>query len=146
VFTIGAEYFYNGFGYTNSKVWEVYPGLILPRSNSLNNPASSFYIGQHYAALYLLLPSPFSLDLHSFTLSTLGNLSDRSFITRLDYWYTLLTHLRFEAFAAAHYGRRTGEFRFGFEPPTINGFNLGASLPSQAPLLFDLGLGLRLSI
>jgi hypothetical protein len=143
LFTIGAEYFYNGFGYVNS---DAYSGLILPHINNLNNPARLFYLGQHYAALYLLLPAPFSLDLHSFTLSTMGNISDRSFITRLDYSFTLLTHLRFELFGAVHYGRRTGEFCLGIQPPIVSGYNLGALLPGQAPILFDVGLALRLSI
>jgi hypothetical protein len=140
LFTIGAEYFYNGLGYQND---DVYPGIALPRTSSLRNPPSFFYLGQHYAALFLLLPSPFKWDLHTFTLSTLGNLSDRSFITRLDYSLVLLTHLRFEAFAAVHYGRPNGEFRFGIDLSKIAGIDLpvGAS-----PALFDLGVALRLAI
>jgi hypothetical protein len=139
MFTIGAEYFYNGLGYQNA---DVYPGFVVPRTSGLRNPPSFFYLGQHYAALFLLLPSPFKLDLHTFTLSTLGNLSDRSFITRLDYSLALLTHLRFEAFAAVHYGRPNGEFRFGIQLPTIPGLNLRSFPPS----LLDLGVALRLAI
>ncbi|HEX7597942.1 MAG TPA: hypothetical protein VF518_06985, partial [Polyangia bacterium] len=45
VFTLGAEYFYNGLGYSDSAV---YPGLILPHSGSLREPASFFYLGRHY--------------------------------------------------------------------------------------------------
>lgn len=131
-FTVGAEYFYNALGYSDSNV---YPGLIPVRP--LENAATNFYLGKHYAALFLLFPSPFSLDLHSFTLSTLGNLSDRSFITRFDYSLQLLTHLRFEAFASVNYGKRTGEFRFGFEVPGI---------VVNEPMLFSLGMGLRLAI
>jgi hypothetical protein len=137
-FTVGAEYFYNGLGYDD---YHVYPGLVLPHSTSLNNPASFFYLGKHYAAVFVTFPSPFKLDLHTFTLSTLGNLSDLSFITRLDYGLVLLTHLRFEAFVSAHYGRSQGEFRSGFQAPTIDGiaFNL-------APAIVDLGVALRLAI
>jgi hypothetical protein len=144
IFTIGAEYFYNGLGYENA---DVYPGIAgaALRTNSLRNPPSFFYLGQHYAALFLLLPSPFKLDLHTFTLSTLGNLSDRSFITRLDYSLVLLTHLRFEAFAAVHYGRPNGEFRFGIASPKIAGISLPGGAP-LAPALFDLGVALRLAI
>jgi hypothetical protein len=138
VFTIGAEYFYNGFGYSNS---DVYPGLSLP-TRSLNDPAPFFYVGQHYAALFATFPAPFKLDLHTFTLSTLGNLSDRSFISRLDYSLVLLTHLRFEAFFSVHYGRRSGEFRFGFEPPSA----YRSFFPSLPAGLFDLGIALRTSI
>jgi hypothetical protein len=134
VFTISAEYFYNPLGYSNS---DVYPGLLAPRAVPLRDPATYFYLGQHYAALVLTAPSPFSLDLHSFTLSTLGNLSDRSFITQLSYSLVVLTHLRFEAFVAAHYGRPSGEFRLRVR---FEGVEL---IPAG---LFDTGIALRLQI
>ena len=136
-FTVGAEYFYNGFGYTNT---DAYFGLVLPHSAPLAQPAPFFYLGQHYGAVYVTFPAPFSLDLHTFTLSTLGNLSDRSFITRLDYSLVLLTHLRFEAFASARYGNQYGEFRFGVKPLDTVGF------PGLSPAIFDLGMALRLAI
>lgn len=134
VFTISAEYFYNPLGYSSSNV---YAGLLAPRTDPLRDPATYFYLGKHYAALVLTAPSPFSLDLHSFTLSTLANLSDRSFVTQLSYSLTLLTHLRFEAYVAAHYGRPSGEFRLRVE---FEGVQL---LPAG---LFDTGVALRLSI
>jgi hypothetical protein len=115
----------------------VYPGLLAPRAEPLRDPATYFYLGKHYAALVLTAPSPFSLDLHSFTLSTLANLSDRSFVTQLSYSLVLLTHLRFEAYVAAHYGRPSGEFRLRVE---FEGVQL---LPAG---LFDTGVALRLSI
>lgn len=135
VLTLGGEYFYNGLGYTSSRA---YMGLLLPRAQPLENPATFFYLGRHYMALFLMLPSPFHLDLHTFTLSTLGNLSDESFISRLDYAYTLLTHVRLEVFVAVHYGSRPGEFRFG-----IDDLGLGGGF-SQPPSLLDVGLALRL--
>ena len=61
------------------------PAWCFRASDPLKDPATFFYLGAHYAALYVTFPSPYSLDLHTFTLSTLGNLSDRSFITRFDY-------------------------------------------------------------
>jgi hypothetical protein len=138
VFTLGAEYFYNSLGYNDTAV---YPGLILPRVDPLNDPASFFYLGRHYAGVFALLPSPGSWDRTSFTLSSLANISDRSGITRLDYSFTLLTHVRFEAFGAVHWGEKKGEFRFGtdrsiFAPDT----------PGRSPTLFDVGLGLRMAI
>jgi hypothetical protein len=129
VLILGAEYFYNGLGYDDSAV---YPGLSFPRG--LAEPASFFYLGRHYAAVFLGLPAPYSWDLHTFTLSTLGNLSDRSFISRLDYALTLLTHLSFEAFVAVRYGRSTGEFRFAI--PEID----------RAAGFLDLGVALRVKI
>jgi hypothetical protein len=137
-FTVGAEYFYNQLGYSSPSA---YPGLVLPHASTLDNPATFFYLGRHYAAVYISFPAPYSLDLHTFTLSTLGNLSDRSFITRLDYALTLLTHLRLEAFVSAHYGNRTGEFRFG-----LDSLDLGGVTVSRAPAIIDLGVALRLAI
>jgi hypothetical protein len=138
-FTVGLEYFYNAYGYDDSNV---YSGLLYPHSQQLQNPASFFYLGRHYGGLFVTFPSPFKLDLHTFTLSTLGNLSVKSFTTRFDYAYTLLTHLRFEAYASASYGDR-GEFRFQIaDLPSVQLSSAG--LPR--PTVIALGLGLRLSI
>jgi len=137
-FTIGGEYFYNGLGYSSPAA---YPGLVLPHSRTLNDSANFFYLGRHYAALYVTFPAPYSLDNHTFTLSTLGNLSDRSFITRLDYSLIALTHLRFEAFVSARYGNENGEFRFG-----VSHLKLGETDFSRPPALMDLGLALRIAI
>lgn len=138
-FSVGMEYFYNGFGYDSP---DVYSGLLWPHSQPLQNAASFFYFGRHYAALFATFPAPFKLDLHTFTVSTLGNLSDRTFTTRVDYAYTLLTHLRLEAYASVAYGGR-GEFRFRIaDLPSVHVSELG--LPR--PTVVALGLGLRLAI
>ena len=117
-----------------------------------------FYIGRHYAALFLSLPAPYSWNYTNFTLSTLANLSDMSFVSRVDYSVTLLTHLTLEAFVGVHYGTRGGEFRAGFDipgqivntsaavppdPMAMCGF-----LPAQnfSPILLDLGVALRMKI
>jgi hypothetical protein len=150
VFTIGAEYFYNGLGYSDTAV---YPGLILPHSQLLREPATFFYLGRHYAALFATAPAPYSWDNTTFTLSNLANLSDRSGITRLDYSLILLTHLRFEAFGAVHWGNRNGEFRFGMDTTTVGqyanpvtGEMVPLKISGRSPGLFDLGVGLRVSI
>jgi hypothetical protein len=151
VFTMGAEYFYNGLGYNDTAV---YPGLVLPHSQTLRDPATFFYLGRHYAGVFATAPAPYSWDNTTFTLSTLANLSDHSGITRFDYSFILLTHLRFEAFGAVHWGERTGEFRFGMDPINLGSFTDPFSslssppeqLPSRSPALFDLGVGLRVSI
>jgi len=137
-FTLGAEYFYNGLGYQSPAP---YPGLVLAHSTPLVDPATFFYLGQQYAALFLALPAPYSLDNHSFTLSVVGNLFDISFITRLDYGLTVLTHLRFEAFVGARFGNENGEFRFGVQDLELGGINF-----SRPPAILDLGLGLRVDI
>lgn len=130
VITVGGEYFFNSLGYDDAGV---YPAL-LSRLGTLSEPPQFFYVGRHYAALFILVPAPLSWDLTTFTLSTLGNLSDRSFITRLDYSLTLLTHLRFEAFASVHYGKSDGEFRLGNKALNLQ------------PGLLDLGVALRVSL
>jgi hypothetical protein len=137
-FTLGLEYFYNGLGYSDPNV---YPGLLFPHSTALHDPASFFYLGKQYAGVYLMFPSPFSLDLHNFTLSNLCNISDRSCVGRFDYMVQVLTHLRFEAYFAGAYGRRIGEFPFGIQTPSIDGLILG-----RQPMTFSAGLGLRISI
>lgn len=136
--TIGAEYFYNGLGYSNA---DPYLGLALPRASPLNEPAVPYYLGEHYGALFVSVPAPFSLNLHSFTLSTLANLSDQSFVTRLDYTLSVLTYLGFEAFAAARYGNPAGEFRFG-----LDSIRVGEFVFDQPPAILDVGLALRLTI
>jgi hypothetical protein len=137
-FTVGGEYFYNALGYASPTA---YPGLVLPHTVSLNDSANFFYLGRHYAAAYLSFPAPYSLDNHTFTLSTLGNLSDRSFITRFDYSLIALTHMRFEAFVSARYGNENGEFRFGVSPLSFAGIPF-----DRAPALMDFGLALRIAI
>ena len=83
-------------------------------SNNTGVPQLNFfYTGRHYAALFASLPAPYSWNYTTFTLSTIGNISDRSFVSRLDYSLTVLTHLSFEAFAAVHFGYKAGEFRLG---------------------------------
>ena len=131
MFTIGGEYFYNQPGYSNTAV---YPGLLL---NSTYNPlVNFFYTGRQYGALFASFPAPYSWNLTTFTLSTLANITDQSFISRLDYSYVLLTHITLEAFAALHYGHEHGEFRFAIDLPGIH----------MDPELIDLGVALRLKI
>jgi hypothetical protein len=138
VFTLGVEYFYNGLGHQSPAP---YPGLVLPHSTELRDPATFFYLGQQYGAVFFSMPSPYSLDNHTFTLSTLGNLSDLSFITRFDYSYVLLTHIRFEAFISARYGHENGEFRFG-----VTDLELGGQSFSRPPSISDFGVALRVDI
>ena len=152
-FTVGAEYFYNALGYDDPKV---YPGvLFLPHTTSLRNPATFFYLGRHYLGVYATAPAPYSWDNTTFTLSTLANLSDKSGITRLDYSVVVLTHLRFEAYGAVHWGQRNGEFRFGLDGSALSNTGNPAvdSLVqpivdrlSSPPAIFDLGVGLRVAL
>ncbi|MBI5544470.1 MAG: hypothetical protein HY901_11305 [Deltaproteobacteria bacterium] len=133
VLTFGAEYFYNSVGYDDPKL---YPLLL---SQGAFNP---FYLGQHYVGVYGMLSTPASWHNLGIVLSNMGNLSDRSFVARLDVSVVLLTHLRLEGYTAFHYGRDGGEFRFSLDLP--------ASPTTPAYVvptpLAEVGIGLRVSI
>ena len=132
VFMLAGEYFYNTRGYSDP---HAYPQLFA------TGIFEFFYTGRHYAALSAILNAPWSWNYSNFVFTTIGNLSDQSFFSRLDYSYTLLTHMTFEAFGMVNYGRRSGEFRLGVDDLTIAGKTF--SLKAQS---FTLGLGLRVSI
>jgi hypothetical protein len=147
-FTIGAEYFYNGLGYTDPKA---YPGVLFLHGTSLQNPAAPFYLGRQYVGVYATAPAPYSWDNTTFTLSTLANLTDKSGISRLDYSLVVLTHLRFEAYGAVHWGQRNGEFRFGLDGSAFADSNVPlvkdmAARLTRQPASFDLGVGLRVAL
>lgn len=134
---VGVEYFYNSTGYTSSVG---YPYLI---AQSAFQP---LYVGRHYGAAYLFLNQPFDWDHTAFNFFTLGNLSDRSYTSRLNMTYRALTYLTVEAFGAVHYGRKGGELRLGFSIPdiTVNGEDI-RGFTVAAPT-FELGAGLRISL
>ena len=149
MWTVGVEYFYNHPGYDNTSA---YPALLQAAFLSGDTSAFPFfYLGRQYGAVYLTLPAPYSWNYTTFTLSTLANISDESFITRLDYSVTILTHLSFEAFAGVHYGHLGGEFRFEL-PPSLVAQNQAviSALPNPAALTdypaVDLGVALRIKL
>jgi hypothetical protein len=126
--TLGAEYLFHEVGYEDAGL---YPVLLAA------NLFTPFWLGRHYAGAYLRMPRPWSLDLHTLTLSAIGNLSDRSAVVRLDWQVQLLTHLRAEAFVLGHLGKEGGEFRLGLDIPGV--------VRVGAPTV-DVGLGLALSL
>ena len=149
MWTVGVEYFYNHPGYDSASA---YPTLLQAAFLSGDTSAFPFfYLGRQYGAVYLTLPAPYSWNYTTFTLSTLANLSDESFITRLDYSVTILTHLSVEAFAGVHYGHLGGEFRFQL-PASLVAANQAAisAIPNSSALtdypVVDLGVALRLKI
>ena len=164
--TFGAEYFYDRSGYDSPRI---YPGLLAISSLSPSpqftfappggsptsianpyagqpNPFTSFYLGRHYGGAYVSLPKPGRWNDTNFTLTVLGNLSDQSFVARLDHNVLLLTYLRLETYVASHFGTREGEFRLGF---TIPAGTVG-SVPFQGfttePAVFEAGVALRVSL
>ncbi len=134
-FTLGGEYFFNEAGYEDAKL---YPLLF-----AIPGAFNRFYLGRHYGALTAILPAPGRWNDTTFVLSTIGNLSDRSFVTRLDYNVLLLTHLRFEAFGAVFYGAEGGEF---VPEVTLPAGALGNSSAVRVAPRFQAGLGLRVAL
>ena len=132
--TIGAEYFYNSLGYADPAI---YPWLIF------NNQYDPFYVGRNQVGLYVLLPKPFQWYDTTFIFSTLANLSDTTFISRIDYSVLLLTYLRLEAYASVHYGNA------GRRLPPRHRHPRRAALPAE-PVNYptpvaDFGVALRLA-
>jgi hypothetical protein len=126
---LGAEYFYNGQGYGAEQLED--PNFLLWLA--LQGGLRPLYLGRHYGALAIVLPSPGSLDDSSFTFSTIGNLSDGSFLSRLDYSYRLLQDLNINAFAMYQFGA----------PGELNYSNT-IEIPGQDPLVIpgpELTLG-----
>lgn len=130
--TVGVEYFYNGAGYRNPNI---YPWLLI------NGAFQPLYVGEHYAAAYAYMPSPFGFDPLSLGLTTVGNLSDLSFLTRTDVRYTFLTFIQLGLFVTYHYGAN-GELHLGVDvppQPDVPGLKEGLQFP---PSMLDVGLTL----
>lgn len=156
--TVGLEYFNNdALGVDDPSV---YPFMLAAPTIAAKLPAAFasqpglaglgnvsfpfFYVGKQYLGLFVLLPQPGDWLNTSFTFSTLGNLADKSFVSRLDLSQIVLTNLTLEAYGDVHWGEAGGEFRLGFDLPA----NRLAGTPEIRvnPALFDVGLALRLSI
>ena len=134
--TFGAEYFWNGFGYDDP---EIYPYLLL------QGGFTPSYAGRHYLGGFVSLPAPGSWNDTSFTLSALGNLSDRSFTVRLDHSVLALTYLRVETYVSAAGGAKGGEFRFQMGPQLVPGGG-GFVTPEIAPPSVGAGVAIRVSL
>jgi hypothetical protein len=137
LFTVGVEYYYNSNGYTDKAI---YPVLLA------QDAFTPFYLGRHYVGAYLSMPRPGSWNLHTFTLSGLANLSDRSALARLDWSITLLTYLQVELYAQGHMGELGGEFRLQVDVPsqTIGGQTTPAFFRG-APIV-DAGAAVRINL
>lgn len=110
--TLGGEYFYNELGVTDASLYPVllYQGRYTP-----------FYLGKHYAAIYLSAEGPDAGNKTNYNLSTLTNVSDGSYVSRLDFTWLLLDYLTFGAYASVNYGNKGGEFNFALDTPALTG-------------------------
>lgn len=145
-FFIGAEYFYNGAGYKDASLYPWFLGASAYYEAILDDEMAAqtedlftpFYLGQHYAGAYVSFPSPGRWDEGSITASTLANLSDESYISRVDLSVRALTFLTLNTYTQVHYGE-AGEFHFSYEIEPVPGIlDDGFSLP--APIV-DFGVG-----
>jgi hypothetical protein len=156
-FTVGAEYFYNSLGYDRATV---YPFLLLgapaiepgatPPTVAQQDPSAyrAFYLGRHYAALSLTVPRPGNWNDLTVVLTTLANLSDQSYLTRLDCSVLALTYLTVEAWAGVHYGRKGGEFRLALPDALASQVKAAygtSTFPTGAPVV-DVGIALRMAL
>ncbi|HIA01500.1 MAG TPA: hypothetical protein EYN66_06255 [Myxococcales bacterium] len=138
---IGAEWFYNQNGSTETDPIKLFSG-----------ETQFFYTGRHYGAVFISLPSPGLWNDSTFALSTVANLSDRSFLTRLDLIQRVKTFMTLQAYATIHYGR-PGELNLGpdaFDDTTrqIAQRLLYPDDPSRelTKPVVDLGLMLRINL
>jgi hypothetical protein len=150
--TVGAEYYFQDSGYEDPHVYPFLffgaPAIGPPNGIVQQDPGAftSFHLGRHYVGAFVLLPSPGSWNDTTFTLSALGNVSDRSAVLRLDHSVLVLTYLRVETFVQGHLGARGSELRFAFDVAPAD-FNI--PLPGRIavpPSVLDLGIALRVSL
>lgn len=138
--TFGGEYFYNSASYDRD---EYLPLLIL-------GGFQPFYVGKHYLALNATLVDTTAKT--TWSLTGIGNLSDGSYIARLDFVVTVLSYLTVESYVAGHFGRTGGELRLGFPRTDLSMVDGVTGVPPSSffgPLnapIIDVGIGLRLSI
>lgn len=131
---VGVEYFFNDAGYDDPRLYPLLfaEGAFVP-----------LYVGRHYAAAYLVFAQPGSLDDATFIISAIGNLSDQSFLTRLDFSTLFLTFLTLNLWVATHYGN-VGELRLGLDIPPLAGVpGVEDGLRSSPPFV-DVGAALTL--
>lgn len=130
--SVGAEYFWNDGGYEGA---DLYPALLL------GGAFQPFYLGRHYAAAYLYLPSPGQWDEHTFNLAWIGNLSDQSHTLRFDWRGTLHRRLSANAYLGTSFGEEGGEFRFALDVPPLPVEGVEAGLVVE-PSVLTAGVGL----
>lgn len=159
VIRVGAEYFYNGLGYDDPHVypWLMVdaswagalgipdPALLPSQLQGKTNDFRAFYVGRHYAGLYVLLAAPGSWNDTTFTLSALANASDGSAILRLDHSVRVNTHLTVETFLSGHVGKEGGEFRFSLDVPADVGGYGNPAIRTPPPVM-SAGVALRVKL
>lgn len=94
--TLATEYFWNGMGY-DSRTLEMY--------SLLNGEGRPLYLGRHYVAALMRLPTPGSWNSTSFGLTGVRNLSDTSSRAQLFSTYELFTRVSVELSFSQCFGK-----------------------------------------
>ena len=132
---LGLEGFYNEAGYEDSSLypWLLFKGDFKP-----------LYNGRFYGGGYVSLPQPGEWNDSSFTFSLLSNLSDPTFLIRLDARVRVLTYLDLSVWGSAFFGE--GELRLGVEVPPVPGVPGLETGFTLVPPRFQAGLAAILRI
>ncbi len=133
--TLGAEYFHNEAGYKNA---DLYPWVLF------NGGYKALYFGRDYAAVYAALFGPGQWESTSFLVSGIGNLTDKTFVTRLDVRSQIRTWIAWD-FSVSYYFGEQGELHYTLEVPPVPGNELlenGLTVPASQ-LSYSLGAQIR---
>jgi hypothetical protein len=133
--TLGAEYFHNEAGYKNA---DLYPWVVF------NGGYKALYFGRDYAAVYAALFGPGQWENTSFLVSGIGNLTDKTFVTRLDIRSQIRTWISWD-FSVSYYFGEQGELHYTLEVPPVPGNELlenGLTVPASQ-LSYALGAQIR---
>jgi hypothetical protein len=141
--TLGAEAYFDSNGTDDSRL---YPYLLGRQAFLGEATFTPFYLGQAYGALFVVLPKPGRFNDTTLTFSTLGNLSDRSFLSRLDWSQVCLTYVTLEVYGQVHFGTAGGELRLGLDVPSFSAGGQTTPAIHVAQPLFDLGVNLRVKL
>ncbi|HND34766.1 MAG TPA: hypothetical protein PLA94_32405, partial [Myxococcota bacterium] len=133
--TLGAEYFHNEAGYKNA---DLYPWVLF------NGGYKALYFGRDYAAVYAALFGPGQWENTTFLVSGIGNLTDKTFVTRLDVRSQIRTWISWD-FSVSYYFGEQGELHYTLEVPPVPGNELlenGLTVPASQ-LSYALGAQIR---
>jgi tetratricopeptide (TPR) repeat protein len=98
---LSGEYFYNQEGSSDPSVVDIITGR-----------AQFYYLGRHYGALSVALPSPGRLNDWTFAASSVANFNDLTLSAQLSVSAKFLTFLNVQLFVTGHFGHQ-GELRLG---------------------------------
>jgi hypothetical protein len=102
--SLGFEYFHNGDGYknTNNYAYVLAAEAYVP-----------FYLSQQYFLMSIYIPEPGSWNDTAITLSTIANITDKTYLSKLNFGVTLAQDLSLDLGLSFRLGSTSGELRYG---------------------------------